>query len=502
MRAFFITLGSFLIVSSNVYASDDPACHFLPKSEMPKWVNKGVGDDAFYYGVGGSAAKTSDGYLSINELIKQSRNDAIENLSQSIRSSIKVSTKRIIESQKNGKSPADIRKQVNHQSELVSQTAISAVMEDSRWLDTENCLLWYRVKVSKKGAEFAIQSYVNQVEERLTKRIDDLTKRDIEQILSDNGFGPSTVDATRALLNDSKALYRGQEYSVADLYNKTHFKWLEEQHSEVFFLRPFNRIYPHGTNRLNVPMSIIASGTDKENITRALKKLQSFGIDLDKVNVTIGRQYLISDSPEGESLVLDEKKDVQYKYSNLAPTPRPFMGENELVQASVIIEKPIKVPYVYNFQNAKGFEVFNLIHAAVLEQRIDLLKPLQEIGVSLDQLSKHGYTPLALSIELEDFDLSKELLKLGAKKEANDYIAYKVAFLIRHIHQYVSKETANNLSFDINTLYSMQNELRPPTKLANSIEKQIKAIAQIASQRTTLKDGVMTIENFINGELK
>lgn len=331
MRVLYIALGGVLMFGSKAYADNNAVCQFLPKTDAPDWVSKDIRDNEYYYAVGGASGKTANGYLLINELINQARNDAIENLSRSIRSSIKVSTKRTIESQKSGKSAAEVRKEVKQKSELVSQTALSAVIDDARWLDTDNCLLWYRVKVSKQGADFAVKSYVNQVEQRLTKRIDELTKRDIEQILSDNGFLPTTADATKALLNNSTAIYRGNEYNIADLYQQSGFDWLEEQQNQAFKIRYSNKLFYNGVTALNVPMSVIVSASSPEKISDALGKLKSYGVDLNQAVVTIGKQY---------NKVIPFAEKAQYNFLNpqpsmansIVPTARPNESEGVVVR--------------------------------------------------------------------------------------------------------------------------------------------------------------------------
>ena len=493
MKSLYLAIGGILLGGASAQANDDnPTCHFLPNTDAPEWVNKDIRDDSFYYGVGGASGKTNGGFLPINDLINKSRKDAIDNLSRSIRSSVKISTKRTIESQKQGKSKAEVRKEVKQKSELVSQTALAAVIDDARWLDHDNCLLWYRVKVSKQGAEFAVKSYVNQVEERLTKRIDELTKREIEQILSDNGFAPATVDATRALLNSSTAIYRGQEYNIADLYQQSGFDWLEEQQSQVFKIRYSNKLFYNGVTGLNVPMSVIVSGSSSEKITQALNKLHSFGIDLNQVKVTIGKQY---------HQVIPFAENQQY---NLEPyvylaSPRPQKQGNREVSSYVELKKALKKPYLYNFGEYEGSEEFGLIHVVALEHRIDLIGPLSQIGVSLDTQSKHGYTALALAIELENLEFANTLISSGAKKSQNNDIAYKVAYLLKHLNQYASNETAVMTSVNLHILNNLTKQLSPSKKTVNQIKRQVYAFAPIKETQNIVDNGNWSSKTHLNG---
>ena len=223
MKVRFGVFICFLVLANPVYSTESSTCHFLSESSAPSWLNDNHTDSEFYYAVGGASGKQGDNYREVNEFINKARQDAISNLSNSIRSSIRVSTKKTIESKKEGKSKAEIRKEVTQKFEVISQTALSGVIDDKRWLDSKNCLLWYRVKVSKSGAEFAIKSFVNQVAKKLNKKIEQLTHREIEQILSDNGFSPTVTSAAKALLNESTAYYRNQQYNVAELYNQRGF---------------------------------------------------------------------------------------------------------------------------------------------------------------------------------------------------------------------------------------------------------------------------------------
>lgn len=493
MKSLYLAIGGILLGGANAQANDDnPTCYFLPNTDAPEWVNKDIRDDSFYYGVGGASGKTNGGFLPINDLINQSRKDAIDNLSRSIRSSVKISTKRTIESQKQGKSKAEVRKETKQKSELVSQTALAAVIDDARWLDHDNCLLWYRVKVSKEGAEFAVKSYVNQVEERLTKRIDELTKREIEQILSDNGFAPTTVDATRALLNNSTAIYRGQEYNIADLYQQSGFDWLEEQQSQVFKIRYANKLFYNGVTGLNVPMSVVVSGSSSENIIQALSKLHSFGLDLNQVKVTIGKQY---------HQIIPFAENQQYNlesYVYLA-SPRPQRQGNREITSYIELPKTLKKPYLYNFGEHEGSEEFGLIHVIALEHRIDLIEPLSKIGVSLDTPSKHGYTALALAIELENLEFASVLISSGAKKNQNNDIAYKVAYLLKHLNQYASNETAVMTSINLYVLNNLTKQLSPSKTIVNQIKRQIHAFAPIKETKNIVDNGNWSSQTRLNG---
>jgi hypothetical protein len=493
MKALYLVLGGILLGGGNAQANDNSStCHFLPKTDAPDWVNKDIRDDSFYYAVGGASGKTANGFLPINELINQARQDAIENLSRSIRSSVKVSTKRTIESQKKGKSKAEVRKEVKLKSELVSQTALTAVIDDSRWLDNDNCLLWYRVKVSKQGAEFAVKSYVSQVEKRLTKRIDELTKREIEQILSDNGFAPTTVDATRALLNNSTAIYRGQEYNIADLYQQSGFDWLEEQQSQVFKIRYANKLFYNGVTGLNVPMSVVVSGSSSEKIIQALSKLHSFGIELNQAKVTIGKQY---------HQIIPFAENQQYNIESYVyfASPRPQKQGNREVTSYIEPPKALKKPYLYNFGEHEGSEEFGLVHVIALEHRIDLIEPLSRIGVSLDTQSKHGYTALALAIELENLEFAHALISSGAQKNQNNEIAYKVALLLQHLNQYATNETASTTSVNLHMLNNLTEQLSPSKNVAVQIKKQVHAFAPMKETLNIFDNGNWSSETRLNG---
>lgn len=493
----FITLSviPLIVLSASTYASDSAVCQFLPPSPMPSWVNNDTHDDDYYYAVGGASGKSGEKFVPINVFISNAREDAIANLSSSIRSSIKVSTKRTIESKKSTKTKAEIRKEVKYKSELVSQTALSAVIDDVRWLDNKNCLLWYRVKVSKAGAEFAVTSYVNDVEQRLTKRIDELTKREIEQILSDNGFAPTSVDATRALLNNRFAVYRGQQYNIAELYHQSGFDWLDEEQSETFSIKWANVLFYGGTPSLNVPMSVVVSGSSPENITRALKQLKSFGIDLNNAKVSIGKQ--------SDKLVPFTNKG---QYSDDYYTLLPVMNtqtQNKSISTFVSLKKKLKRPFVYNFNTVEGFEYFGLMHTVAMEHRIDLIKPLSELGISLNQSSAHGYTPLAVSLELRDIDFASQLIQLGANIKANDYIAYKVAYLNWHLNNHVTPASTAQLPIPLPELKQITNALKPNKKIKFSIEQFIHNIAPIEVIQTThyLDTNKYEKITFVNGEV-
>jgi len=489
MKVLQIGFALIFVLTKSVYASEQSVCQFLPESEQPNWVNSTGKDSDYYYAVGGASGKQGKNYLEINQFINQARQDAINNLAGSIRSGIKISTKRTIESKKEGKSKAEIRKEVKQQTEVVSQVALSAVIDDARWLDRDNCLLWYRVKVSKAGAEFAVKAYVNQVAEKLNRKIEQLTHREIEQILSDNGFSPTMVRATQALLNNSTAYYRGQSYNVAELYNLSGFDWLNEAEDSFYNRSSISTTNPNSYRyyyylKNNTPTQIVRSNSSLSKQIHALTQLKLFGIDLNQVRVSIGKQQFYSvagrynvnkpNNAGGNSIFLEKNGNV-YRKTRAAKLTTDF-----------------KTPLINNFSEINKKEKLGLLHFAIDSYRKDLIEPLIKLGVDINQQSQFGYTPLAFAIESGQLDIAQKLLTLGADPSVNDYLAYKLAYLLQHLNNVdFFIETfgvpAATITIRVSDLADTINKMKLNARLTNNINNKIKQKFPTELTITTVK---------------
>lgn len=498
MKVLQIGFAFIFILTKSVYASEQSVCQFLPESEQPNWVNSTGKDSDFYYAVGGASGKQGKNYFEINQFINQARQDAINNLAGSIRSGIKISTKRTIESKKEGKSKAEIRKEVKQQAEVVSQVALSAVIDDARWLDRDNCLLWYRVKVSKAGAEFAVKAYVNQVAEKLNKKIELLTRREIEQILSDNGFSPTMVRATQALLNNSTAYYRGQTYNVAELYNLSGFDWLNEAEDSFYNRSSMPKTSPNVVSfqyysRNNTPTQVVRSNSSVSKQIHALTQLKLFGVDLNLVSIGVGKQYTSIHRPNnttGNSIFF-QRNGSTYKTTRAAKLTTNFV-----------------TPLIYNFSDIKRKEKFGLLHFAITSSRQDLIEPLIALGVDINQQTQLGYTPLAFAIESGQLGMALKLLTLGADPSVNDYLAYKLAYLLQHLNNIdfydVSYGTqGRTITIRVSDLANIRNEMRLNDRITKNIIKNLNHQFPVELIITTVQlDNYDEIERqvFLNGE--
>ncbi|MBR9873328.1 MAG: ankyrin repeat domain-containing protein [Vibrionaceae bacterium] len=466
-----VVLAFILANAVPAFANDFPVCRFLPKSPSPDWIDSGSKDADYYYAVGGASGVEKGEPLDINEFISAARKDAIANLASSIRSSIKISTKRSIESKKAGKSKAEVRKEASHKAELISQVTLASVTDDAKWLDRENCLLWYRVKVSRKGAEVAVQAYVDEVAEQLNQKIEDLTSREIEQILSDNGFLPTASSATRALTNDSVAVYRGTELSVAELFNQSGFDWVHTLSiDEAFRINNNSVFYGAGAlnqpylswpiTALNTPSQLILSDSSSDKVYQALKKLDSYGIELNKVRIKVGE-----DTSKKELFFAPNKK-----YNQGVPGILSLDIVGQQLTKTISINTPVNIPLVHNFKKQKKWEEYGLLHLAVVQGRKDLLAALAKVGIDINQRSVHGYTALALAIEFGRIDMAQELIKLGADTRAEQDLAYKVGYLILHL---TKKADTNPASFPVGELPAVLKQLKTSSKKRKEIESNI-----------------------------
>ncbi|MDN3683083.1 ankyrin repeat domain-containing protein [Vibrio tapetis subsp. quintayensis] len=481
MRPMYLGAAMLSLMTGGAHAADDAVCQFLPTSEMPKWVNQDIRDDDFYYAVGGASGKSGSSYVPINTFINNAREDAVANLSNSIRSSIKVSTKRTIESKKSNKSKAEVRKEVKQKTEVVSQVALAAVIDDAKWLDTKQCLLWYRVKVSKAGAEFAVKAYVDEVSERLHKKIEQLTHREIEQILSDNGFSPKLEHAVQALLNNSQAYYRGQVYNVAELYQQSGFDWVNESDNS-FFMRSiwgsnspithFSYLYYQN----NAVTSVVRSNSSLNQQIHALTQLKSFGVDLNKVRVGAGQYF-----PHGGTDTYSSKK------TNSLFSERD--GDIYRESREATLGGTLKTPLIFNFKSNSKKESLGLLHFAVISHRADLIQPLLSLGVDINQTTSLGYTSLALAIEYGQLGFAKQLLTLGANPNEQDSIAYKIAYLLQHLNtpDLYNPQFGVPSAMNLPLLQDVMSEMDLNAREVNKVKKMILKKYPINLTITTVK---------------
>lgn len=513
MKVIPIVIATLFIFFETAHASEQATCHFLPESPAPTWVNNTNKDNDFYYAVGGTSGKKGSEYLEVNNFINQARQDAINNLASSIRSAIKVSTKRTVVSKKEGKSKAEIRKEVNQKTEVVSQAALSAVIDDARWLDRENCLLWYQVKVSKAGAEFAVKAYVNQVAEKLNKKIEQLTHREIEQILADNGFTMTVADTTRALINNNQAYYRGQIYNVAHLYHQSGFDWLNPVTDSSYAYGRYEliRTTPIGIDAMyyyskhNVAASLVRSNSSLSKQVAALRKLQSFGVDLNQIRLGTGHQYFTEDGKFNLNRV-NELNHLNYFEKN---------GDILRKKSKITLKKVIKTPYIFNFKDRVDKEKFGLLHIAIASLRNDLIEPLITMGIDINQKSLLGYTPLAFAIEMGQLQTAQKLLSLGADVSVDDYLAYKIAYLILHLNSeglYYPNMSMITHTINLVVLDDILEKMKVSKKKTQKITSEIKQNFPIELKVKIIKKdsegghyneyakGTMIKQVFLNGE--
>lgn len=78
---------------------------------------------------------------------------------------------------------------------------------------------------------------------------------------------------------------------------------------------------------------------------------------------------------------------------------------------------------------------YNLIHYIAMLNYQDYLDPLLRHGISINGTTYAGYTPLALAIENNNFNMVKILLERGAKFESGNNISIEIA-LIKALNPY------------------------------------------------------------------
>ncbi|MBF0452403.1 MAG: LPP20 family lipoprotein [Candidatus Magnetomorum sp.] len=122
-------------------------CNFIPSDiKPPHWV---VGDnslDGYYVGIGQAEKKHADS--DSDELIKQARSNALENLAQNIQVKVKsnLNMTRIHNADSNG---ITFSEKISSDVSTHSDLTISNTHQDGLWLDQQKCIVWMRIKVKQ-----------------------------------------------------------------------------------------------------------------------------------------------------------------------------------------------------------------------------------------------------------------------------------------------------------------------------------------------------------------
>jgi hypothetical protein len=91
------------------------------------------------------------------------------------------------------------------------------------------------------------------------------------------------------------------------------------------------------------------------------------------------------------------------------------------------------------------------------------------------------------------------LISSGAKKSQNNEIAYKVAYLLKHLNQYASNETAVMTSVNLHILNNLTKQLSPSKKTVNQIKRQVYAFAPIKETQNIVDNGNWSSQTRLNG---
>lgn len=140
-----ITLMALFGLMTNAYSE---SCDFLPPAPQPDWTFESPAIEGYYVGVG---LAESDN-MGADEQIEQARQSALNDLASGIKISVHSSLKVDIREQKSS-GRAIVDQDVQQITETIIDTSLKNVEVDSTWLDRKRCIVWVRVKISRKVVE-------------------------------------------------------------------------------------------------------------------------------------------------------------------------------------------------------------------------------------------------------------------------------------------------------------------------------------------------------------
>ena len=149
----------------------------------------------------------------------------------------------------------------------------------------------------------------------------------------------------------------------------------------------------------------------------------------------------------------------------------------------------LKTPLIFNFKSNSKKESLGLLHFAVISHRADLIQPLLSLGVDINQTTSLGYTSLALAIEYGQLGFAKQLLSLGANPNEQDYIAYKIAYLLQHLNtpDLYTARFAIPSAMNLPLLQDVMSEMDLNAREVNKVKKMILKKYPINLTITTVK---------------
>lgn len=154
---FFILIG----VMTNVHSE---SCDFLPPAVQPDWTFESPAIEGYYVGVG-----LAESYgIGADEQIEQARQSALNDLSSSIEVSVRSSLSVDIKEKKSG-GRSLVDSDVRQITETITDTSLKDVEVDETWLDRKRCIVWVRVKISRKVVE---EMEYREVQNNLLARLD------------------------------------------------------------------------------------------------------------------------------------------------------------------------------------------------------------------------------------------------------------------------------------------------------------------------------------------
>jgi ankyrin repeat protein len=456
----------------------------LPSGEKPVWVDNQVSEnDLVYFGYG-----VMDGFgKSFPETrklaISEARSELAELMSTQVTSKVIINNSRI-----SGEEIDLVQSQMQTSLNTQSNLLLSMTTPDKYYSDSENCLIWMRVKLSKtefelqkrqlvKVANAKLETILTQVNQKIdTLLVNDVqqnqklnvivkntTKTAVENLLADYGIQFTPVGFMEAMftINDEQVddvllLFKKAEFDTGmPMTNYPDCMGYSSMYGPQDPLRKKQTTFFKISNNLTVATCVTAMGLENVRIKRMLEILE---FDVERIT---GFSKLYMGNWLSNSFTLQYGQEA-------GPNPAGVFDINQSFNTSLISYlKPKKARI--NLDRG-GYTLF---HLAAIFDRDDLVTSLLDLGFDEQKKSKSGYTPLALAIEHGSYNFINKAIQLGFHKQDRKGIAFTTSLLkaLSYVH---SSYHARNGTMEGVEIYNTSNN--PMFKIAKSIKPKSNSV--------------------------
>lgn len=382
-------------------AVDHPACRSIPQAPMPEWIAQPVAKDAQrYYGYGVAGIAPQSEATSFDQLRRQSRQAAQQELAESlqvhVRSSLMLSAQ-----QHQQQDSVQYQEVLNQTIDSHTELFLQNVQVDALWLNHDTCQLWTRVSIDQADYRKGQQMISAQVDRQLSKLSEQIGS--LQAVITTD---PNVILRQHNLRLDDHGYYHALQlplpqdewFSVLDLYarykytlNKNAFYF--PINSELMNFMQSHVSYLGGATNLSLLHAIAL--TSKQNSFaegRLLQWAQSRELDL---QASISVNNIWASSPNG------------CHYEGCL--------QSDLLK--------------FRHRKPKSGDRYQAIHFAAIAGSPVMVDALIENGVERLATTDKGYTPLALALDANNTDVIDHLLKRPENYLGDEGVALEVAWL-------------------------------------------------------------------------